>query len=296
MTDSTRSAWTRFWTDGRGRSCADRSATIQTLLGELWRQFARSLPRGARVLDLATGNGTVAVQLRDCRADLKIMGVDASPILPPEPRGVKLKAGVPLEEMPFRTGQFDALTSQFGFEYSDTKASAKEVARVLRPGGHFQFILHHREGALVRHNMARREALIWAARDSGLIDRAKAAATAVALGLPVPPPFQTAQAEAKARFPGQGGAAEIALAVAQTLALGHRRPAGETIAALDRIAQLAEGEIERLTALQSAAADGKGILRHARHLAGEQLQLGAPEPLAVPGEAPFAWILAGRKP
>lgn len=44
----------------------------------------------------------------------------------------------------------DIITSQYGLEYTDKSRAAKEIARVQRPGGVFQFITHAAEGGIVQ--------------------------------------------------------------------------------------------------------------------------------------------------
>ena len=46
---------------------------------ELLVEVALSLPRGARVVDVGTGSGAVALALADERADLSVVGIDVSP-------------------------------------------------------------------------------------------------------------------------------------------------------------------------------------------------------------------------
>ncbi len=42
------------------------------------------------------------------------------------------------------------MTSQFGFEYSDTTSTLREVKRLLRPGGRFVAISHHTASILIQ--------------------------------------------------------------------------------------------------------------------------------------------------
>lgn len=52
-------AWSRYWRTGRRASCFERS-DMEAPLAHLWSEFASALPDGAKLLDLATGNGIVA--------------------------------------------------------------------------------------------------------------------------------------------------------------------------------------------------------------------------------------------
>lgn len=162
--------WTDYWRSGRGASCFEGSA-IEVSLTRLWDEFIDRLDNGARVLDLATGNGTVA---RSCAArarrrgiDIRIDAVDAAAIDPPrvlaDPdglfRSIAFHGGTRLEALPFADAGFDGIVSQFGFEYADEAGASAEAARCLAPGGQLRFLLHAREGAVARDSAIRAERL-----------------------------------------------------------------------------------------------------------------------------------------
>ena len=103
-----------------------------------WRRFMVSrVPRGARVLDVATGTGAVALELlaRDC----SVVGIDQSPEMLAVARrrlpGVELVEGR-AEALPFADASFDALTFTYLLRYvEDPVATLRELARVVRAGG-----------------------------------------------------------------------------------------------------------------------------------------------------------------
>ncbi|MCA1780588.1 MAG: tetratricopeptide repeat protein, partial [Xanthomonadaceae bacterium] len=109
---------------------------------------------------MATGNGAVPELLLDClRADqlpVSFYGVDQAkihPRLPASPRaGVQCHwyPNTPVETLPFASSMFQVVTSQYGVEYGDLEVAVAESARVLRPGGHLQWICHARSGHLAR--------------------------------------------------------------------------------------------------------------------------------------------------
>src|SRR5205814_521506 len=77
-----REAWTLFWADAAQSRCAAGAPEIWQALMRHWWAFARSLPRGARVLDLGCGAGAVGRMLLAVRDDLRITGIDAARIPP----------------------------------------------------------------------------------------------------------------------------------------------------------------------------------------------------------------------
>jgi len=101
-----------------------------------WRRFMVSrVPAGSRVLDVATGTGSVALELqaRGCT----VVGLDQSPemLAVARARGLEVREGR-AESLPFRDGEFDALTFTYLLRYvEDPVATLRELARVVRSGG-----------------------------------------------------------------------------------------------------------------------------------------------------------------
>jgi demethylmenaquinone methyltransferase/2-methoxy-6-polyprenyl-1,4-benzoquinol methylase len=100
-------------------------------------------PRGARVLDVATGTGMVAAELLARHADCTVVGVDQSEQMLGAARArfagdrrVELLQGE-AEALPFADASFDCLTFTYLLRYvEDPAATLRELARVVRPGGH----------------------------------------------------------------------------------------------------------------------------------------------------------------
>jgi demethylmenaquinone methyltransferase/2-methoxy-6-polyprenyl-1,4-benzoquinol methylase len=99
---------------------------------------------GERVLDVATGTGMVAGELL-ARSGCSVVGIDQSPEMLSAARGrfaghhdrdrVELIEGE-AEALPFADASFDALTFTYLLRYvDDPRATMRELARVVRPGG-----------------------------------------------------------------------------------------------------------------------------------------------------------------
>ncbi|HEV2078391.1 MAG TPA: class I SAM-dependent methyltransferase [Allosphingosinicella sp.] len=292
-------AWASFWADpGSSNSgCLPAGPHADGVQRHKWRAFAERLPKGARVLDLGSGNGIVLQWLRRSRPDLKLVGVDSSPTLPEAPAGITLKSGVEIEVLPFPAGSFNAAVSQFGLEYSDTAAAARELARVLRLGAAVQFVVHHRQSEIVRHNLLRREALLWAAAPDGYLMKARALAKARAMApLPTPESFRQAPQEARRLYPRQGVAAEFVAAILQVLELGRQAPPNRTLQQLSSLESRAAHEIARITALDRAARDTAQIGLLVDQLGKAGFGIDVPQIVRDAGAPqPFAWLLTGSR-
>jgi ubiquinone/menaquinone biosynthesis C-methylase UbiE len=102
---------------------------------------AVDLKPGARVLDVACGNGNAA--LAAARRFCQVTGLDYVPALLAD-AGARARAERldleliegDAERLPFADGHFDVALSTFGIMFApDQEQAAREIARVVRPGG-----------------------------------------------------------------------------------------------------------------------------------------------------------------
>lgn len=114
--------------------------TTLQIVGETLCEAAR-LEAGSRVLDVACGNGNAALAAahRFCH----VVGIDYVPELLERARQRAAAERVPIEfvqadaeALPFPAESFDAALSTFGVMFApDQQRAARELSRVVRPGG-----------------------------------------------------------------------------------------------------------------------------------------------------------------
>lgn len=171
MADSA-SAWTHYWQTGQAHSCINTQTSDGAELAGIWGELALTLKGGARVLDLATGNGAVAELLVTRNPELHITGIDHADIAPAKSQ-VSYLGNVDITKLPFADKSFDVVTSQFGFEYAAQTAAAREAARVLADGGRLCFLLHHPHSAIVESNSHKIPEIEGLLSPDGLLDQCR---------------------------------------------------------------------------------------------------------------------------
>lgn len=120
-------------------------ATVATYLEDVAALCAEraGIEPGEELLDVATGSGNVAIEA--ARRGAVTTGLDLAPELLQTARERAAAAGLDItwvtgdaESLPFADGSFDCATSAFGVMFAPRHAvAARELTRVLRPGGRF---------------------------------------------------------------------------------------------------------------------------------------------------------------
>ena len=158
--------WSRYWQKGtittfHGRFGENYDGPVR----DFWHEVFHRLPDGAKIVDLATGNGAVALLAAQFghrqHKTFDIVGIDSADVDPTSLfagkafarhlRRVRFLANTPVEATALPARTHDLAMSQFGIEYADMAKTVAEIARILKPeGGTFAGMMHHNDSAIIR--------------------------------------------------------------------------------------------------------------------------------------------------
>ena len=176
-----RQVWGAYWASGRLHSCTNTpDRNYEGAVGDFWDGFFAATRNGARILDLATGNGALPLRVhRTLEGRARVDAIDLAALSPAwyEPARhtqIRFHAGIEMEELPFEDAMFDEVVSQFGFEYADRPRALSEALRVAAPGARLAFVMHHAESVLVNVGHEELEHHAWLGSDAGLLPAALA--------------------------------------------------------------------------------------------------------------------------
>ncbi len=176
-------AWNSYWNAGALHSCVGSyGGNYAGAVAAFWESRFASLRVGDRVLDLATGNGSLPkllVERAGPDTHVQVDAVDIAAIAPSwhDPvrnPGLRFHPGVDMQSLPFPDASFDLVVSQYGLEYAAWPAAIAELLRVCKASGTGALVLHHSGSVLVRvgrvelanhHTLLARDGLLGAARD-----------------------------------------------------------------------------------------------------------------------------------
>ena len=157
--------WTDYWSGGSLHSLsADYSGNYTGIIEAFWREQFTELKAGARILDVATGNGAIALhalsvsdeqnkafEVSACDlADINPLETVQDEALKLELEKIRFHSQVNVERTNFPSDSFEFISSQFGLEYADLEKAISEVSRLLSRGGKVAAMLHHPESYILR--------------------------------------------------------------------------------------------------------------------------------------------------
>lgn len=159
--------WSDFWQAGSITTFFQRFANnYDSAILAFWKEVFERQPKDACVVDLATGNGAVALlaaQFSDAfDQSFTVTGVDYAATDPKAMlRGerpgtatlddINFLINTRIEETGLADAGFDLAVSQFGFEYADSSAAVSELDRILKPRGAVFAAMIHVQGSAIMH-------------------------------------------------------------------------------------------------------------------------------------------------
>ena len=157
------SYWTTFWrdfsVDDRPLERCHIPGDGQQAVDGHWAHFADGLASEGQVIDLGCGAGILGRVLIKHRRDLRVAGVDFAQVPAIIMANLTIHPWVSMDDLPFGDASFDAAASLFGIEYGQIDQTARELARVLKPGAPFSFLIHHHQSEIVREGAVRQRGL-----------------------------------------------------------------------------------------------------------------------------------------
>ena len=321
--------WEQFWRHGNVTTF-ERSGNpnYDGEIREFWeRQFA-TLREGARIVDLATGNGAVALLAAEYSAthdrQFRVDALDRAAIQPQKNlkearaarewlKGVRFRGGAPNESTGLKSECADLVTSQYGFEYGNPSASACEATRILKPGGRIALITHHANSVVVRearegleqHRLClRREQLLTRARR--VVDAMAAAqsdfekrmlkhdAKTESLRRKLNAAVGRVQQQA-GQFSDPGNGIGFVLNGLQAVFAPGLQPARRRMT-IRQMNEASAAYCRRMEDLLAATPGAEGFDRLLSHLRSAGLVVDGWFPLVYREEALMGWAVAGRRP
>lgn len=162
----TSSHWSNYWEGGQLTSLPqDFKENYQGSIYDEWIDCFKRMPDKSSVLDLCAGNCAISLlaasYAKENNLEINITALDAAhvtkgniikkfPYQKENLQQIKLISNCRVEDIKIESSTFDLIVSQYGIEYCDWIASAKQVARLLKKGGEFCMITHTSSTEIVK--------------------------------------------------------------------------------------------------------------------------------------------------
>ncbi len=298
--------WSEYWDQegSGGEVFVSGRGERHPALAAHWQRVFGGLGPGTRVLDIASGAGSIFATLPEGH-DLALTAIDiageALAALSERIAGVETvlaSAG----DLPFSDRSYDLVVSQFGIEYAGIPAFA-EAARVVADGGYLAVLAHIEDGYIDGNNKAQlAEADL--VRSSQFIPKA-VALTEAAFGGDAKRlreleedfvPLIRTLGDAARRCP-RGVHSYLLAGFRQLYENRQRYDCGDITGWLDGMQGEVDRTVDRLTRMRAAALSDDGVKTVGDLIAGAGLTDFVAEPFTTPSnDIPVAWDLRARRP
>ncbi|SFC29813.1 class I SAM-dependent methyltransferase [Pseudoalteromonas denitrificans] len=162
--DEMASYWTQYWQGGAKSTLSDIDKSAYGIeVSNKWSESIKEFCQQGAVLDLACGNGDLAVQAcnvlqaldkhndvyandySEIMLDKKVQGEFAL-------KKVKWIPSTDAVNLPIESNCLSLAVSQFGFEYTNTNLVIQELSRVIYDNGHLCFLVHHDDSFICKQS------------------------------------------------------------------------------------------------------------------------------------------------
>lgn len=153
-------------------------------IAAFWRSKFSELSDNACLLDLATGNGGLAVLALQFNQRFNVVASDKADIAPLQLfneqdrhysylKKIQFFGNMASENITFAERSFDMVMSQFGFEYAQPEPTLLQLYRVLKPGGKMVALVHHNASFISDDCKVGIDVLSYFLKDGGLLAKAR---------------------------------------------------------------------------------------------------------------------------
>ena len=153
-------------------------------IAEFWHKVFASQKNNARLLDLATGNGGLAVLALQTNGSFQVCASDKADISPLQLftehdssysylKNIQFFGNMASEHLTFPAETFELVISQFGFEYAEPEATLQQIHRVLVAGGKMVALVHHDQSFISLDCKVGLTVLDFFIAENGLLAKAK---------------------------------------------------------------------------------------------------------------------------
>ena len=321
-------AWDRYWAYGNLHSFSQVTAgNYAGPIAAFWSRQFEGIGDGDCVVDIATGNGAVALLALDAAEHAgrapTIHGTDIAAIEPPRRLGdpalreraarIRFHPRTAAEALPFEAGTVDLACSQFGLEYSDLARSVPELGRVVATGGRVALIAHHARSTAVEAARGEAAQIAFVLDEVRLYARARQFLRALADGggrgraargkLPAKAakkraPLDRAAERIRANADEHADATAMLGAlnyVDEVLAMTERIGATRALDWLEEARQRVTAMQERLQAMQNAALDERAVEDLGERLAAAGFAHPGIATVSEAGERLLGWTLEAAR-
>lgn len=177
--------WNSYWNNTKTLNSFAESHQQQGYSGDIalfWHGIFEPLADNSTILDIATGNGGLAVLAQKYNSSFNLIATDAADIQPlvlfsalddcyNALQQIQFIGKMPTEHLALSNNSIDLVISQFGFEYAPLITALEQIKRVLKHDGRFIALVHNRDSFITHDCLDGVAVLKQLLIEGGLVDQ-----------------------------------------------------------------------------------------------------------------------------